>query len=118
MPRKSGWEVLQSGDLTTALKLLQGEDKRDSCIRSLVNLGICYLMLGETDLARKTFDIALQLPPRSSGTHSMAGIASWIANERTDAVRVWYDGLDAPYRDAAGGIELPLLRFANLQCFQ
>ena len=40
----------------------------------------------------------------------MAGTARWLLDERgADAVAVWVEGLDCPYADAAGGMELPLL---------
>ncbi len=80
MPKKSGWDLLQSGDLQAALRLLKAEHKRNPFKGTLNNLGICYLKLGEAVDAKKMFDEALSMPLRDSGTHGLAGISRWIMN--------------------------------------
>jgi len=111
MAKKSGWELLQAGKLRAALRLLKEEHRRDLSKGTLNNLGTCHLCLGDALAAKKSFDEALVSPTPDTGTHGLAGTARWILNQFDEAVQVWCDGLDCDYRDAAGGMRLPLLLF-------
>ena len=111
MAKKCGWHLLQEGDLHGALKLLKAEHRRDPSKGTCNNLGTCHLCLGDAQAAKDCFDEALAMPLPDSGTCALAGMARWILKDRTEAVRIWQEGLDYDYRDAAGGVELPLLSF-------
>jgi hypothetical protein len=49
--------------------------------------------------------------PRFRGDHDNAweGVCHWYLDRPAAAVAAWQAGLDAPYTDAAGGVELPAL---------
>jgi hypothetical protein len=111
MAKKSGWDLLQAGDLQAALELLKQEHRRNPCTGTLVNLGIAHLCLKDPGMARTFFEQAVAEPLPDTGTHALLGVASWILEDRQEAIRIWSKGLDCDYRDEAGGMELPLLLF-------
>jgi tetratricopeptide (TPR) repeat protein len=111
MTKKSGWDLLQSGNFRGAIKVLRQEHKSRPSKGTLNNLGVAYLCLGDGHTAKKFFDEALAMPLPDTGTHALAGVTRWVLGERADAVRMWTAGLDCEYRDYAGGMELPLLLF-------
>ncbi len=111
MSELSGWDLLEARDLQAALRVLKEEHDARPFKGTLNNLGICCLMLQQPTEAKRLFDEALTMPLPDSGTHGFAGIARWVLNEREDAVTLWCDGLKCNYRDAAGGVSLPLLLY-------
>jgi hypothetical protein len=109
--RKTGWDLMEAGELARALDLLKEEHRRDPFKGSSNNIGICYLCLNDGEAAKSTFDESIAQYGPDRGTHALAGIARWILGKRDEAIQVWLAGLDCDYRDAAGGMELPLLLF-------
>jgi lipoprotein NlpI len=76
------------------------------------NRGTAYLLMKNFNAALEDFNWIIQdSDPRyaTTGEFTFAGICCWYLGRPVDALAHWRKGVDAPYRDAAGGVETPAL---------
>jgi tetratricopeptide (TPR) repeat protein len=105
------WELLQAEKEKTALKLLKEAAKMDPTLPTLSGAGTAFLWAGAYHDAKALFDEMVNSSPEVEAGYEWSGVASWLLADPTEAVRVWKNGLSARYRDAAGGVDIPLLLY-------
>ena len=111
---QNAWEFLRAGkneDAINALNLLVNKSQDPFHI---FNRGTAYLALGKYDLAIKDFMLASSqrgVNFITSGDYIFQGVCHWYLNDPCQTVSLWKEALNAPYTDAAGGIEPPAFLF-------
>lgn len=105
----SAWDLLIGGEYVAAAEAYSsGVDEGD--FGSLHNRGTAYLAAGEARQAVADFERLINSRPsdhRNDGDYLKLGAALWHLGEVRKAVHTWQAGVDAPYTDAAGGVESP-----------
>lgn len=79
---------------------------------SLSGRGRTYLLMGNYAAALADFEqaIAIEAPNFLGDSQFLSlGVAHWFLNQPTHSIAAWQRGLNTPYTDAAGGVELPAL---------
>jgi lipoprotein NlpI len=85
-------------------------------LATINNLGVGYLCVGEPEKAQKLFREAIAINPEVEAGYHWLGVAQWISREFKDAVTAWVASLDCSYRDAAGGMQTPLILYYAACC--
>jgi tetratricopeptide (TPR) repeat protein len=103
------WDLLMGGDYLAAAEAYSpGADEGD--FGSLHNRGTAFLAAGQAWRAVADFERLIDSRPsdhRNDGDFLKLGAALWQLGEVHQAVHAWQAGVDAPYTDAAGGVECP-----------
>lgn len=107
------WGLIKAKQYQAAIeeysRLLQSEPAR---MPYLANRGTAYLLSGNYIASLVDFRAIIETSHpdlRGDDAYINAGICCWYLDRPNEALAFWRDGLDAPYTDAAGGVELPAL---------
>lgn len=104
--------LLASGRAGEALKALQEEHSKTPSYLTMGAVGLAHLSLGNLSKAREYLDAWTKVKmPKMDSAFLWAGVVRWLEKSYVEACNIWRAGLDCDYRDAAGGIEVPLLLY-------
>lgn len=109
--KATGFELLTAGRYEEALSAFQTQYAQRRSDGVLNNVGFSQLALRRFDEARDTFDQVLSRHRDWGSQFGHCGVVRWIQGDRLAAVKLWEEGLEATYQDAAGGLQLPLLLY-------
>lgn len=103
----SPWNLVRSGRYQEALAAYSQRYAETREISNLANIGYVQLNLGNPVEACDCFAEVLKVSNDNDGTYLLLGTAQWLAGKKEAAVETWRSGLNTPYTDAAGGVQLP-----------
>lgn len=107
------WGLLRSGDVEKGLAILREEFDRLPAPSETLSLGVGYMWAGMYEVASQHFTAAAHSKRTpSEKLFGFAGAAEWHLENKAIAVKLWQEGLKAPY--AVGGVcsQPPMLLFA------
>jgi tetratricopeptide (TPR) repeat protein len=97
------WEALRTGDVEQGLRLLREANEQNPGPSSIVGLAKGYLWAGKFEAASEHYQAAAysKITPNEN-MFGFAGAAEWHLGNVLEAVKLWKEGMKAPY--AAGGV--------------
>jgi tetratricopeptide (TPR) repeat protein len=117
--RKAAWSLLDTGKLPEAadayLRLYEAsQDPKYLRARGVINLRLRRLADALHDF--RTYVDRRERRFLSDDDFIYLGICHWYLDQSVEAVTAWKAGLDAPYTDAAGGVEAAaILIYASMR---
>jgi hypothetical protein len=106
------WSLIKDGKFRDASALAEQQYALTKDVLCLRNGVLALLNLGELQSAIDLSKRVIQI--RNGDTDSdyiFLGVAFWLCGRHVEALRAWEDGMRCDYKDAAGGLEVLLLRY-------
>jgi len=105
------WSYIQSRQYDDAIREATRRYEEHGGNANLRNRGAAHLLKGNYEAALRDYELVIGSDERYLATTEfiMAGICEWERDRPDRAISQWRAGLNAPYRDAAGGVEIPAL---------
>ena len=108
----SSWDLIEQNEFELACKKAEEEYIDTKSEFHLRNKNIALLNLKKYNEVLETAKEIIEITNgKSDSDYIVAGISSWLVGDKREAIQIWKDGLNAPYTDAAGGVEVPLLLY-------
>jgi hypothetical protein len=109
---RSPFELVRSGEYEKALPYFQQRCGADAMAPDHLNLGTLYLLMHDYGLAFRAISDAVNMTTprfRADSDYLDLGTCRWCTGQYSAAIDLFRQALNAPYRDAAGGVSAPSL---------
>lgn len=104
-------DLLRNNKKRSAFKLLNEAVLIDDTLPTLTRVGTTFMWARAYDEAQKIYRQMIEKYPVVDEGFQWSGVVNWLLDDYEQAVRLWRMGLDCSYRDAAGGMDLPLFLY-------
>lgn len=106
------WDLIKQKRFDEAYKVADEEYKKTNSERSLGNRAIVLMNLKKYNEALEDYLEFRKINKfNSDWEFTSAGSVYWILEKHLEAIKMWREGLNKPYTDAAGGVQIPCLLY-------
>jgi tetratricopeptide (TPR) repeat protein len=106
------WDLVEQGYFTEAISLADKVYKETGDDFELNNKTLALMNLKRYKEAMANSVLLINLHQgRSEVAYIFVGCSHWLQGRYLDAIEVWKDGMNAPFKDAAGGVDIPALLY-------
>jgi len=107
------WAALLEGDTERALKEMNDIYQREVCDSTMISYGAIMLNANAYGAAYDHFFKVIKMSPCvGESEYSFAGVAQWCLGNVGGAIKIWKEGMDAPYAPGGICIQTPMLLLA------